>query len=124
MASQVEPVHYCHPDFDVSRTHGENPGDIAADVSVWSEDEHRIGLQPVMRLLWVVRGQQPVAQVNWKGEGLWLYGFVSPQSGETKAWILPCVRTDIFSAVLFDFANHFEIGSKKRVILVIDLDGI
>ena len=47
-----------------------------AAVEVWCEDEHRIGLQPVMRRLWVEEGGQPVAVVNWKREWLWLYAFV------------------------------------------------
>ena len=36
-----------------------------ADVEVWCEDEHRIGLQPVSRRIWVEEGSQPVAIVNW-----------------------------------------------------------
>ena len=55
-----------------------------AAVEVWCEDEHRIGLQPVMRRLWVEEGEEPVAVVNWKREWLWLYAFVQPQTGETK----------------------------------------
>lgn len=69
LATVVEQVHNEHPD---------------AAVQVWCEDEHRIGLQPVMRRLWVEQGEQPVAMVNWKREWLWLYAFVQPQTGETK----------------------------------------
>ena len=94
-----------------------------AEVSVWSQDEHRIGLQPVMRRVWTPRDTQPVATVNWKREWSWLYAFVEPQTGETYWWILPRVRTDLFSAVLKDFADHFEIGPLKRVILAVDQAG-
>ncbi len=65
----------------------QNKHAIAA-VEVWCEDEHRIGLQPVMRRLWVEFGEQPVAVVNWKREWLWLYAFVQPQTGENYWWIL------------------------------------
>jgi transposase len=65
----------------VEQVQAEHP---AADVEVWSEDEHRIGLHPVMRRIWVEQGQQPVAKVNWKREWLWLYAFVQPQTGQTK----------------------------------------
>lgn len=41
-----------------------------ADVEVWCEDEHRIGVQPVMRRVWVEQGETPVAMVNWKREWL------------------------------------------------------
>lgn len=55
-----------------------------AAVEIWCEDEHRIGLQPVIRQVWVEAGQTPIATVNWKREWLWLYAFVCPHSGETK----------------------------------------
>src|SRR4028119_2093768 len=55
-----------------------------ADVEIWCEDEHRIGLQPVTGRVWVEKGEQPIATVNWKREWLWLYAFVQPQTGETK----------------------------------------
>jgi hypothetical protein len=53
----------------------------AAQVEVWAEDEHRIGLHPVNRRVWVPRGEQPIAAVNWRYEGLWLVAFVHPHSG-------------------------------------------
>lgn len=55
----------------------------------------------------------------WKREWLWLYAFLEPETGQTYWWILPQVRTYLFSTLLQDFANHFEIGAKKLVILVL-----
>ncbi|WP_204152629.1 winged helix-turn-helix domain-containing protein, partial [Leptolyngbya sp. CCY15150] len=46
-----------------------------ADVEVWCEDEHRMGLCPIIRRIWVEAGDCPTAIVNWKREWLWLYGF-------------------------------------------------
>ena len=63
-----------------------------ATVEVWAEDEHRIGLHPVNRMVWVPVGEPPVAQVNWRFEWLWLVGFVHPCSGETYWWIVPLRR--------------------------------
>ena len=94
-----------------------------AEVSVWSQDEHRIGLQPVIRRTWTELGQQPQAIVNGQREWSWLYAFVEPQTGQTYWWILPRVRTDLFGAVLQDFADHFDIGPKKRVVLAVDQAG-
>jgi transposase len=54
---------------------------------------------------------------------LWLYGFVHPSSGETKAWILPFVNSQLFERVLADFASYFQGGQKKRVVLVVDGGG-
>ena len=55
-----------------------------ADVEVWAMDEQRLGLKPVLRNVWVPEGEQPMANVHWRFQWLWLYGFVHPESGETK----------------------------------------
>ena len=91
-----------------------------ASVEVWAEDEHRIGLQPVNRMVWVQRGEQPIAQVNWKFEWLWLAGWVQPSTGETYWWIVPKLNHQIFSQLLADFAQHFKISHNRRVVLAID----
>jgi hypothetical protein len=52
-----------------------------------------------------------------------LYAFVRPQTGETKAWILPYVNTELFNRVLEDFARELKLGAKKRVLLAIDQAG-
>lgn len=105
---------------EVERIHKQYPD---ADVEVWCEDEHRIGLQPVMRRVWVEFGETPVATVNWKREWLWLYAFVQPKTGETYWWLLPYVNTELFNRVLKDFAEYFKLGEKKRVILPLDQAG-
>ena len=55
-----------------------------AEIEVWSEDEHRLGLQPILRRVWTPIGEQPIASVKTKYQWLWLYGFVHPESGENK----------------------------------------
>lgn len=94
-----------------------------ADVEAWAMDEHRVGLKPVLRRVWVPQGEQPIANVNWRFEWLWLYGFVHPNSGQTYWWILPYVRIDLFNRVLADFAQHFGVGKHKRIVLAIDQAG-
>ena len=37
-----------------------------ADVEVWTMDEQRLGLKPVLRDVWVPEGEQPIANVNWR----------------------------------------------------------
>jgi len=69
LASVVEQVQKEHPD---------------ANVEVWAMDEQRLGLKPVLRDVWVPEGEQPIANVHWRFQWLWLYGFVHPESGETK----------------------------------------
>ena len=75
-----------------------------AAVEVWGMDEHRLGLKPIIRRVWVGYGEQPIANVNWRYQWLWLYGFVHPSTGETYFWILPRVNIELFNLVLADFA--------------------
>lgn len=86
-------------------------------------DEHRVGLKPVIRRIWVDELTVPTASVNWRFQWLWLYGFVHPQSGQTYWWLLPKVNIQLFNRVLLDFANHFDLGKHKQVILVLDRAG-
>jgi hypothetical protein len=65
-------------------------------------DEHRAGLKPVMRRVWVDEWTTPIAKVNWKRKWLWLYAFVHPDSGQTYWWILPYVNSKLFNQVLAD----------------------
>lgn len=92
-------------------------------VELWTMDEHRLGLKPIIRRIWTVRGEQPTAQVNWRYQWLWLYGFVHPESGETYFWILPKVNITLFNRVLADFAKEFGLGKNKQVVLALDQAG-
>ncbi|MEL6402667.1 MAG: IS630 family transposase [Cyanobacteria bacterium J06626_4] len=58
--------------------------------------------------------------MRWRFKWFWLYGFVCPQTEQTYWWLMPRVNTESFSRVLQDFAQHFEIGAKKRIVLVLD----
>lgn len=91
-----------------------------AAVEVWAMDEHRLGLKPVLRRMWVDEWTTPIAGVDWQYSFLWLYGFVRPQTGQTYWWILPYVNTQLFNRVLADFAQHFSLGKHKHVLLVMD----
>jgi DDE superfamily endonuclease len=94
-----------------------------AEIEVWSMDEHRIGLHPILRRIWVSEGEQPIASVIQKYKWMWLYGFVHPESGETYWWILPNVNTEIFNRVLADFAGEYGLGTDKRILLAVDQAG-
>ena len=59
----------------------ENP---ESDVEVWSMDEHRLGLKPILRREWVDEFSNATTQVNWRFQWLWLYSFVHPSTGGTK----------------------------------------
>ncbi|MBC6419892.1 MAG: IS630 family transposase [Prochloron sp. SP5CPC1] len=91
-----------------------------AQVEVWAEDEHRVGLQPVNRYIWVPQGEQPIAKVNLKYHWMWLTGFVEPTTGQTYWWIVPRLNWHIFERMLLDEAQYFGLGSEKRVILALE----
>lgn len=64
-----------------------------------------------------------MARVQHRYQWLYLNGFVHPQSGATCWWLLPTVRTDIFSQVLAAFAREVGAGRDKHVLLVLDRAG-
>lgn len=84
----------------------------------WAEDEHRIGLKPINPIIWVQKGEPPIAPVNWKYQWLWLVGFVHPASGQTYWWTVPKLNYKVFTQLLKDFARHFELGTNRRVLLL------
>lgn len=91
-----------------------------AQIRVWAEDEHRIGLQPVSRRVWTPRGERIIAEVNLKYQWLWLVGFVEPNSGETYWWTVPKLNHQIFTLLLKDFAEHYQLGEDNQCVLVVD----
>lgn len=94
-----------------------------AEIELWGEDEHRIGLQPTLRRVWTPEGEQPIAAVKTQYQWVWLYGFVHPESGENYWWLMPHTNTEIFNRVLADFAHEFELNRNKRVLLILDQAG-
>ena len=86
-------------------------------------DEHRVGLNPSVRRIWVPWWETPLAKVQWRDSWVWVYGFVHPASGETYWWLLPKVNIETFNRVLADFAQHFGLGPDKHIILSVDQAG-
>ena len=83
-------------------------------------DEHRVGLIPILRVIWARRGERPVAVARPRYEWLYLVGFVHPESGRTSWWIVPALNAQVFSAVLTAFAEEQQVGPDKRILLVLD----
>lgn len=88
-------------------------------VELWTLDEHRIGLKPVLARVWAPRGERPVVRTEPRYEWLYLYGFVQPESGETVWYILPALNTVAFQIVLDDFAQVMA-SDHKHILLVMD----
>ncbi len=51
LAKQVAELKSCYPE---------------AEIELWCEDEHRLGLKPILRRVYVPEGEAPIANVNWR----------------------------------------------------------
>ena len=89
-------------------------------MEVWAFDEHRLGLKPIVRKVWALKGERPIAVVNHQYEWTYLYGFVHPKTGETEWLILPRVNVEWFNEALKEFAQQVGAGATKQILLVID----
>lgn len=92
-------------------------------MTLWSEDEHRIGLKPILRKKWAKKGDRPIVTVEHRYQWTYLYAFVQAQNGQTF-WILaPSVNVTTYNRVLEEFARAQGIGPMKRAIIVMDRAG-
>jgi transposase len=94
-----------------------------APITLWAEDEHRLGLLPVVRRVRAPRGQRPVAPVERHYEWVYVYGFVRPRTGQSWWCVLPSVTTEAFAVALAIFARDEGIDATHRAVLVIDQAG-
>jgi transposase len=89
-------------------------------VEVWTTDQHRLGLKPIMRRVWGRRGQRPRAIVQHRYQWCYLYAFVQPPSGRTIWLLLPTVSIVAFNLALAEFAQAVGAGAGKQILLVLD----
>lgn len=89
-------------------------------MSVWAEDEHRLGLLPVVRRVWAPRGQRPTAWVHRRYAWLYVYSFVRPTTGQSWWCLLPTVSTAAMQVALAEFARDEGIDARHRAVLVLD----
>jgi transposase len=104
----------------VRRLRAANPGKA---VEVWAEDEARLGLKPITRRVWCLKGCRPRSCGRAKYEWLYVYGFARPATGETFTAILPRVRVERMADALAAFAAHADPRGEKVLVLVVDNAG-
>lgn len=86
---------------------------------MWSQDEARLGLKPVLRRVWSPRGVRPTALTDPRYEWLWVYAAAHPRTGRVFWLILPHLSAAMAQLFLNEFARtHATAG--KRVVLVWD----
>ena len=98
----------------------EQPKDI---VEVWGFDEHRLGLKPIVRRVWALKGKRLKVPVHHRYQWLYLYAFVHPESGQSHWLILPRVDVEVLNLGLVDFAKSVGAGRSKQVMVVMDRAG-
>jgi transposase len=89
-------------------------------LEVWAFDEHRLGLKPVPRRVWALRGRCPVALGHHRFRWLWVYGFVRPATGEATWFLADAVNAAMFGEILAAFAREVGAGPDRRIVLVLD----
>jgi transposase len=89
-------------------------------MQLWAEDEHRLGLLPVVRRVWAPRGTRPTALVHRRYQWLYVYALVRPTTGESWWCLLPTVSTAAMTLALAAFARDEGIDATHRVALVLD----
>ena len=97
-----------------------NPGKA---VEVWAQDEARLGLKPITRRVWRLKGHRPRSCGRTKYEWLYVYGFARPATGATFTAILPRVNAERMEEALAGFAAHADPGGAKVLVVVVDNAG-
>ncbi len=94
-----------------------------ATVELWTTDQHRVGLKPILRRVWARKGSRPRVTVQQRFQWLYVYSFVQPATGQTEWLLRPPVRADVFTLALAQFAQAVGAGPTKRILLVLDQAG-
>jgi transposase len=92
-------------------------------VEVWAEDESRLGLKPIIRRMWSLRGHRPQSCGRTRYEWLYVYAFVRPQTGASFGVLLPRVKAERMSEALAAFSAHADPKGKKVLVVLVDNAG-
>jgi DDE superfamily endonuclease len=90
---------------------------------VWAEDEARLGLKPIARRVWALRGRRPRSCGRTRYDWVYVYGFARPKTGETFTVILPRVNAERMGEALAAFAAHADPGGEKVLVVLADNAG-
>lgn len=104
----------------LSRLRAANPD---KSVELWAQDESRLGLKPIARRVWALKGQRPRSCGRTRYRWVYLYGFVRPRTGGTFGVLLPRVKAERMSEALAEFAAHADPDGKKVLVVLVDNAG-
>lgn len=92
-------------------------------VEVWVEDEARLGLKPVTRRVWTLKGQRPASNGRQRFGAVYVYGFAEPLTGRNRCLVLPRADTEHMGQALADFAAWADPQGKKLLVVLVDNAG-
>lgn len=90
---------------------------------MWAEDEARLGLKPIARRVWALRGRRPRSGGRTRYDWLYVYGFARPRTGQTFCALLPRVNADRMADALAAFARWADPAGEKVLVLLVDNAG-
>jgi DDE superfamily endonuclease len=92
-------------------------------VEVWCEDEARLGLVPVARRVWALRGQRPTRSGRSRYRSLYVYGFVQPATGRNLCLFLPKANAEWMGEALTEFVRWADPEGRKVLVVLVDNAG-
>jgi hypothetical protein len=92
-------------------------------IEVWAQDEARLGLKPIARRVWTLKGHRPSSNGRHKFASLYVFGYAHPATGRNRTTILPKANTEAMSASLVDFARWADPEGAEVLVLVLDRAG-
>lgn len=92
-------------------------------VGVWAEDESRLGLKPIARRVWALKGHRPRSCGRTRYEWLYVYGFARPKTGESFCVLLPRVKAEWMGEALAAFAARADPNGEKVLVVLADNAG-
>jgi transposase len=98
----------------------DNPG---KRVEVWVQDEARLGLKPVVRRVWALKGQRPRSNGRQRFGAVYVYGFAEPLTGRNRCLVLPKANAEHMGRALADFAAWADPAGGKVMVLLVDNAG-
>ena len=90
---------------------------------MWAEDEARLGLKPIARRVWALKGHRPRSNGQSKFESLYVFGFAHPATGRNRTLILPRANTGTMGEALADFARWADPTGSKVLVVIVDNAG-
>ena len=95
----------------------------ARPVELWCEDEARLGLKPVSRRVWALKGRRPTSCGRQRFESLYVYGFARPATGRNLCLLLPKANAELMGEALAAFARWADPEGAKVLVVLVDNAG-